>query len=249
MRASSRPRARAVLVASTALACAAFVALGSWQMKRLAWKEALIARVQAHLHAAPVDAPGPARWGALVRETDEYMRVRLRGRYRPEAATPVRAVTALGGGYWVLVPLQTTQGFVVLVNRGFVAPEMQPSQRDVAADDAHEEEVTGLLRFSEPGGAFLQRNDAAAERWTSRDVQAIGVARGLTGAPLAPYFVDAEAVPHLPDAWPRAGLTVVHFRNDHLAYAATWFVLATGAAAAMALAIADGRRRRECAPV
>ncbi|HEY1229800.1 MAG TPA: SURF1 family cytochrome oxidase biogenesis protein, partial [Ramlibacter sp.] len=34
-----------------------FVALGVWQVERLAWKEALVARVDARVHAAPVPAP------------------------------------------------------------------------------------------------------------------------------------------------------------------------------------------------
>jgi len=104
------------------------------------------------------------------------------------------------------------------------------------------------LRFSEPGGAFLQPNDPATERWASRDVAAIGAARGLADAtstaPLAPYFVDAEADPRVPDAWPRAGLTVVRFSNNHLSYAITWFVLALGSTSAVVFAIVDERRRR-----
>jgi len=238
------PRRRlVVLVTAAALACAGFAALGTWQVQRLAWKQALIARVDAHLRAAPVDAPGPARWGSLARESHEYLRVRLRGRWLPDAATPVRALTALGGGYWILVPLRTDDGHVVLVNRGFVAPQMLASVRRESGDAAREVEVVGLLRFSEPGGAFLQRNDAAADRWTSRDVAAIGAARGLAAATLAPYFVDAEADPRAPEAWPRAGLTVVRFSNNHLAYALTWFVLALGAAGGAVLAIVDARRR------
>jgi len=245
-----RRRALVALVAAAMLACAGFAALSVWQLHRLAWKRALIARVEAHLQAAPVEAPGPARWSLLTRESDEYRRVRLRGRFLPDAATPVRALTALGGGYWILAPLQTEQGAIVLVNRGFVPPEMLQSVR--AAPVAGEVEITGLLRFSEPGGAFLQPNDPAADRWTSRDVAAIAAARGLAartaGAPLAPYFVDAEADPRSPDAWPRAGLTVVRFSNNHLAYAVTWFVLALGSAGAAAFAIADARRRRSRLP-
>jgi surfeit locus 1 family protein len=51
--------------------------------------------------------------------------------------------------------------------------------------------ITGLLRVTEPGGAFLRHNDPAANRWYSRDVQAIAQARGLTN--VAPYFIDADA--------------------------------------------------------
>ena len=248
MSALQRLRSRIVLVTAAALACAGFLALGSWQLERLAWKEALIARVQTHLQAAAVDAPGPAHWSTLARARDEFLRVRLRGHYRPGGATPVRAVTALGGGYWIMTPLETAQGFVVLVNRGFVPPDGLAAARRVDVADAHEQDVAGLLRFSEPGGAFLQANDAAADRWTSRDVAAIGAARGLGETPIAPYFVDAEADPRSPDAWPRAGLTVVRFSNNHLVYALTWFMLALGSAGAVVIALVDGRARRPRLP-
>ena len=245
-----RRRALVVLVAAAVLACAGFTALGVWQVQRLAWKRSLIARVQAHLQAAPVEAPGVAQWSSLTRESDEYRRVRLRGRFLQDAVTPVRALTALGGGHWILAPLRTEQGFIVLVNRGFVPPPMLQTVR--AAPLKGEVQITGLLRLSEPGGAFLQPNDPASERWTSRDVAAIGAARGLAArtanAPLAPYFVDVEADSSAPDAWPRAGLTVVRFSNNHLSYAITWFVLALGSAGAAGFAIVDARRRRSRSP-
>ncbi len=39
-----------------------FVGLGIWQIERLQWKLALIARVDARVHAAPVPAPGRNEW-------------------------------------------------------------------------------------------------------------------------------------------------------------------------------------------
>ncbi len=87
--------------------------------------------------------------------------------------------------------------------------------------------VTGLLRITEPGGGFLRHNDPAAERWYSRDVQAIAAARGL--ADVAPYFIDAErAAAGARDGppGPGPGLTVLAFPNSHLVYAITWYALA-----------------------
>ena len=89
--------------------------------------------------------------------------------------------------------------------------------------------VTGLLRMTEPGGAFLRSNDPAADRWFSRDVAAIAAAKGL--ADVAPYFIDADATPN-PGGLPIGGLTVVAFRNSHLVYALTWYALAAMSAAA-----------------
>jgi surfeit locus 1 family protein len=235
------PRSRAALVAmltACALACAGFVALGAWQLQRLGWKEALIARVERNLQAAPLAAPGASQWPALTRE-DEYRRVRVQGRFDHAREVLVAATTELGAGYWVLTPLRTEAGHWLLVNRGFVPPELRG--RVPPTDPA--QPVSALLRFSEPGGRLLQKNDPAAGRWYSRDVAAIAAAQGLQG-PVAPYFVDAQGAA---SGWPRAGLTVVRFRNDHLVYALTWFALAAMMAAAIVYLVLDARRGRRMA--
>lgn len=220
---------------------AGLMSLGAWQVERLAWKRDLIERVDRRIHAAPVAAPGPDRWPQLTNDDIEYQRVTLRGRYLHEHETLVQAVTRLGPGFWVITPLRTPEGHDVLVNRGFVpATRRDPSTR--AAGQVRElVSVTGLMRVTEPGGGFLRSNDVSAERWYSRDVSAIAQARGLTQ--VAPYFVDAEDA-QLPQG-PRGGLTVVTFRNQHLQYAVTWFVLAAMLAGALIMVIRyEWRQRR-----
>ncbi len=202
---------------SAALGAIGFLALGVWQLERREWKLALIERVEQRVHAAPVAAPGPAQWPTLTRENTEYRRVTTSGEFLDGRETSVRAVTRLGGGFWIMAPLRTSDGFVVLVNRGFVPQEWQhpttSTQRKVT--------ITGLVRMTEPRGGFLRANDPDKNRWYSRDVTAIAHAQNLSG--VAPYFIDAEqsAVRQ-----PVGGLTVIAFRNNHLTYALTWFTLA-----------------------
>lgn len=221
------------------LALAAGLAgLGTWQVQRRAWKLDLIALVEARIAASPAPPPGRERWPAITAASDEYRRLSLNGSYLAGKTTLVQAVTVLGGGFWVLSPLQTESG-LILVNRGFV-----PSDRRDAAETSLPEgrvAVTGLLRLSEPGGAFLRANDPAADRWYSRDVAAIAQARGLSD--VAPYFVDAQASPGQ-DGLPVAGLTVTSFSNNHLVYAITWYVLAAMVLAALVQANRLSRRGR-----
>lgn len=219
-RPQGRRNALLVLMVSAFLG---FSALGTWQVERRAWKLALIERVEQRVRAPASVAPGPSEWPKVSRESDEYRHVAATGRFLSGADTLVQAVTDLGGGRWVLTPLLQHDGSLVLVNRGFIAGE---SARAPAASQVT---VVGLLRLSEPGGGFLRKNDAAAGRWYSRDVQAIATARGL--ARVAPYFIDAEAAPPAAalagdDSQPVGGLTVVSFHNSHLVYAITWYALA-----------------------
>jgi surfeit locus 1 family protein len=94
------------------------------------------------------------------------------------------------------------------------------------------------LRLPEPVGGFLRTNDPAANRWYSRDVEAIANARRL--GPVAPFFIDADASPD-PKAYPVGGLTVVRFSNNHLVYALTWFALAGLCAFAAGRVLLDRR--------
>jgi len=216
------------------LACAGFVALGNWQVHRLAWKLDLIARVERRLQAPVVDAPGRAQWPGLNAADNEYTRLCIDGSFLHERETLVQAVTRLGAGDWVLTPLRSAAGDLVLINRGFVPPEQRAPAARAAGQVPGTVRVCGLLRPSEPRGGFLRRNDAAAGHWYSRDVAAIAAARGLPAADVAPYFIDADASPN-PGGWPVGGLTVVRFHNSHLAYAITWYALALMVAGAAAI--------------
>jgi len=213
-----------IFALALAIAFTGFISLGIWQLQRLAWKVDLIERVEARIHAEPIAPPTKSDWPNISRERDEYRRVRLQGHFLSDRDTRVQAVTELGSGFWILSPLQFANGDIVLVNRGFVPGNGVPGNWQSNKPLNTETEIIGLLRLSEPNGAFLRNNDVANNRWYSRDVNAIAKARGLNN--VAPYFIDLEAISKDETGWPRAGLTVVHFRNSHLSYALTWFALA-----------------------
>jgi len=224
---TERPRSNAAFLfwmLLCAVAFCGFVALGTWQVKRLAWKLDLIERVNQRVNAAPIAPPARAQW-ASVGINDEYTHVCVSGEYRHDRETYVQAVTVRGPGDWVLTPLQSADGTVTLINRGFVTAEQKsPTSRD-KAQVAGVVKVCGLLRLTEPSGGFLRRNDPAQARWFSRDVVAIAATQYLPMQNVAPYFIDADAAAN-PGGVPLGGLTVVRFHNSHLVYALTWYGLA-----------------------
>ncbi|MEP3332782.1 SURF1 family protein [Sedimentitalea sp.] len=225
----------AFVLISVALLALLFIGLGVWQIERLAWKRDLIDRVQTHLAAEPVPLDTVFD---LAPEDQEYRRVQVSGVFDHTAETFTKAVTELGGGYWVITPLRVDGGQTVLINRGFVPPDRRDktTRQDGLIDGPVT--VTGLVRLSEPDGGFLRDNDPQADLWYSRDVAAIARARAL--GPTARIFVDAEASV----AAPIGGLTVVKFRNTHLIYAVTWFALAVLVAFGMAFVIHHERQLR-----
>jgi len=249
---------RRTLTAIALLFLLLFAGLGTWQVVRLQWKLALIQRVDARVHAAPlaISAPPNFQWPTVTAANDEYRHLRLSGHFLFDLTTPVQAVTERGPGFWLLTPLCQPDGAVILVNRGFIpgalgADPGYPIRRapvDACAAGGAQVSVTGLLRLTEPKGGFLRTNDPGNQRWYSRDVAEIAAARGLPVA--APFFVDLDArqpgaaAPQEAVA-PIGGMTVISFPNNHLVYALTWFALAAMVGAAWWWIVQRGPGRRD----
>ena len=247
MSASHRSLRKLLPVALVVLAAfGVLVGLGVWQLERLAWKEGLIARVEARIHREPVEPPAEADWPQVDYEHDEYRRVSVQGRLRHDLEVQVYALidTAPDGsggpGYWVITPLVTADGSTILINRGFVPTDRRsPATRAEGQVDGLVT-VTGLLRLPEEAVLFTPANDPAKDSWFVRDPEAIAAAKGLVR--VAPFLIDADATPN-PGGLPRGGLTRIAFPNRHLEYALTWFGLAATLLGVFA-AYAWGRLRR-----
>jgi surfeit locus 1 family protein len=215
--------------ALAALALAILLGLGFWQLERLAWKEALIARVEARTRAPVTPLPPESEWSKLTQERDEYRRVSAAGRFHHDREAHVYAVVSdkrdgfSGPGYWVMTPLELTTGAFVIVNRGFVPLDRKNPATRREGQRAGNVTVTGLLRMPEEGSYFLPNNDPAKDAWYRRDPAEIASARGLARS--APFTIDADATPN-PGGLPQGGETRVVFTNNHLQYAVTWFGIA-----------------------
>ena len=204
------------------------IGLGTWQLQRLAWKQALIARVAAQIEAPAVPLPPMAEWPGMDLAANEYRPFSVRGTFDPGVefyafTSLAEPKGALGGpGYWVLAPLALEGGGRVLINRGFV-PAKRKDRRD--RPDGQVEgpvQITGLLRRSIIPGLFVPAPDRARNTWFARDVDAMAAAANITD--MAPFFLDAIASP--PGGLPQGGETRLAFRNTHLGYALTWYGLA-----------------------
>jgi surfeit locus 1 family protein len=217
----------------------ALVLLGNWQVRRYHLKLKIAHDIATRVYAPPVVAPGPAEWPRIAAGDDQYLHVELRGRFIGDQ-TLVRGSSSQGYGYWVMAPLRTDRGFIVLVNRGYVAPESSglPDSAKIAPP-AGEVVLTGLLRLTEPRGGFLRHNQPEKDLWYSRDVAAIAAADHLPANQVAPYFVDADASTTDVGAskWPIPGLTRIHIYNHSFGYAVTWYLLALGTLLAAGIVI------------
>jgi surfeit locus 1 family protein len=225
---------------------AVLLGFGFWQLDRLAWKEDLIARVEARTTAPPVPLPGESEWSRINYDDDEYRRVTLTGSFRHDRETLVYTVLSdrprgfSGPGFFVLTPLELASGASVIVNRGFVPLDRKNPATRRAGQVEGTVTLTGLLRMPEQANFVSPGNDPARDAWYRRDPGEIARARGIERA--APFTVDADNTPN-PGGLPQGGETRVTFANNHLQYVVTWFGLAFALAAVFA-AFAWQRIRR-----
>ena len=189
--------------------CAVLVSLGLWQVQRLAWKEAIIARAEAMLAEAPVELPL-----LLDPVADRYRAVQVTGRFTGEEAQVLTSLRDEGPGFLVIAAYQTAAGRRILVDRGFV-PEVAkttPRPAKVAA-------VLGNLAWPDDVNSSTPPYDTARAIWYGRDLA--GISAELATEPVLIIAREATGDSILPQPVTTAG-----FRNDHLNYAITWFSLA-----------------------
>lgn len=192
---------------------AVLLGLGTWQLRRLAWKDALLAEIARGEQGAAVPLPD---------HPEPFTKVQVTGRYGPDAwafyATQVRDMPAGSTlGAQLIQPLQRPGGDPVLVDRGWVPLDRPPP---VAAGNAA---VVGYVRAPEPRSGLTPRADLPGRHFYALDPAEIGQALGL--ARVAPYtLVALGAVPFGTVPMPAEHLPQPP--NNHLGYAVTWYSFA-----------------------
>jgi surfeit locus 1 family protein len=227
---SARPSG-GVLVPSLAavMAFAVLVSLGMWQLDRKAWKEGLIATIEARLSAPPAAFPAPSAWPNLTAAQDEFLRVALTAEFLNdrEATVYTNGSTlregSSGPGYWIFTPARLGDGAIVMVNRGFVPEGRQNPATRAEGEIGGLLNMTGVLRWPERPGIFTPPGDPARNIWFARDSDAIAMAKGISAAP---FYVELET-PEPPGGLPRTGRLHATLPNNHFGYALTWLGLAT----------------------
>jgi surfeit locus 1 family protein len=206
---------------------AACVWLGSWQMQRLAEKEALIAAVDARLGADPIPVPPAEQWSGLDLEMLNFQPVSMTGAFRYNQTVTVFTSLAnaqgmaSGPGFWVVTPFVLADGGSVFVNRGFIPEALQAAAVSDPEGDGGQVAISGLLRPGEAAGFMTPAPDTSNRIEWVRDPQRLADMVDPTLAPFAPFYVDLPA--GAPGELPQGGETVIEFPNNHLGYAYTWY--------------------------
>lgn len=224
----------ALLVILSLGALAALLALGTWQVQRLAWKENLIAMIEARIASDPHSLNDI---GTRLGTTGdiEYWPVSVGGEFRHEGERHFFATHKGQSGYFVYTPLEIDNGRLILVNRGFVPFERKdPATRPEGQVDGWQT-VTGLAREAprEKPSFIVPDNDPAKNVFYWKDLSAMAASSGV-GEPgdYLPFFIDANDAPN-PGGLPAGGVTILDLPNNHLQYAVTWYGLAAALVAVL----------------
>ncbi len=199
---------------------ALLLGLGVWQLQRLQWKLGLIAEVTRNMAAPPVSLDSALALGPKA----EYRRVALAGCFDNAKEAYAYGIGPDGAPvYHVIAPFTAGDGRVLLVDRGIVPEDRRAAARHALI--AGETRVVGVWRTPDAPGAFTPMPNRRQRVWYSHDVAGIAAADSIRLA--APVLIEADAAPN-PGGWPKGGQTQVTFRNEHLQYAITWFLMAAG---------------------
>lgn len=243
--------------AVAAIAFGILLNLGLWQLDRLAWKEALIAKVQKDIAAPAVPAPGPEDWPTADPFKIDYRHVSVTGHYLDGVAYYYTSLGEdakgrhKGPGYMIYSPFETVDGWTLMINRGFIPQQTWRIEREAFTKiQGAGETVTlsGLLRMSEQPNWTTPATDPDDMVWFARDTINMSKKLDVPSENRAPFSIDLDAEFSGPTGVPQAGETVVRFKNDHLGYALTWFGLAAtllGVFAAYAFSVFRSSRKAE----
>ena len=201
--------------------------LGTWQVKRLAWKEGLIARVERNLENPAVSIED-IKALMMAGKDIEYLPVTTIGRFRHDLEQFYFATHKSNPGWFVYTPLERADGSVLFVNRGFVPINAKDPETRTKGQTEGIVKITGLARSAPTAkpNSFVPDNDLKKNvyYWKSI-VQMMGQTGYNPQRQLVPFFVDAENTP-VQGGYPVGGVTKITFVNSHLQYAITWYGLA-----------------------
>ena len=195
------------------------LALGSWQVQRLGWKDAILARIAAAEAAPPVPLPA---------QPSPFQKVSVTGHFLPAPSAlygvetrDVRGLPTMGGQ--LLAPF-ATGGRVVLVDRGWMPTTKQMGAPDVASP-AGTITLSGYAHPADHPNWISASDDPAARMFFTLNPEHIASSLGI--GRVAPFALIALGPPPT-DGGPVPAEHLPRPPNNHLVYALTWFALAGG---------------------
>jgi len=216
-----RPTLWATLVTLPVLAV--LLALGTWQLDRLDWKNDMIAQRTAGLAAPAVPLPNPMPDAERL----AFAKVQVSGSFLHDkelylgSRTHKKAV-----GYHVVTPFLLEDGRTLWIDRGWVPPDRRDPAARAAGQIGGQLRVEGILLTDGWKGSemFKPQNRPEEKLFLWVDTAAMARRAGLDDFVAGVYLVAGPT--ENPGGLPIGDEFKVDLKNDHLEYAMTWYALA-----------------------
>ena len=185
-----------------------FVALGSWQIVRLNWKNNLILEIENSLKNPPVE---------LTNSNEEnYLKIKTSGSIDFEKQIYLYNLNDAGTpGFEVINPILINDTNY-LINRGWIPFEKKNSQE---INDFDENDIIGTLKLQGRKNIFKPDNDLEENYWFSLNRKDI---LKFTGKEFSKYIIYLSGNYQVP----KPKKITANISNNHQKYALTWFSLA-----------------------
>lgn len=192
---------------------ATLIALGVWQLQRLEWKEALLAKIETRLalpaEPLPEKIEDPEAW--------EYRRVKVTGAFQ-HARFLIQPRTHNGRvGYHMVMPVRIKSGGIIYVNRGWVSDKELP---DVKTGGRFLR-LEGVLQIPYQG-YFTPDNNIEKNTWYWPDLAAME----KQSEQKSDYPMILTLLPQPAGVYPMGYEVTAYLNNNHKLYAMFWFGMA-----------------------
>ena len=206
------------------LSLVVLIGLGSWQVKRLFWKQEMIARFEANIAAPVTDwEEFHPLWKMGPKPHEEFRRVRMTGILLREHEMYLTGRSPAGEpGLYIIAPMWLVNGQEVLVNLGWVEADYRDNNSIPFANTPTT--IEGMFRIARiPNGIkawVLPENDTVKNTWYTLDLPMMQAHTGLENLNTTFYIKLIHAGETLPTG------KELKIHNAHLEYALTWYGLA-----------------------
>jgi surfeit locus 1 family protein len=185
-----------------------FVALGSWQIVRLNWKNNLILEIENSLKNPPVELTNS--------NVENYLKIKTSGSIDLEKQIYLYNLNDTGTpGFEVINPILINDTNY-LINRGWIPFEKKNSQEINVFD---ENDIIGTLKLQGRKNIFKPDNDLEENYWFSLNREDI---LKFTGKEFSKYIIYLNGNYQVP----KPKKITADISNNHQKYALTWFSLA-----------------------
>ena len=185
-----------------------FIALGSWQLVRLNWKNELLNKIDVSLKKEPVDL--------MTNVPEDYLKIKTSGVIDFDKQIYLYSLNEKGlPGFNVVNPI-TINNKNFLLNRGWI-PFNKKNTKEINIFD--HKTILGTLKKQTKASRFKPVNDVKDNYWFTLDRNDVFK---YTNKNFSPFIIYLNNNLELPK--PR--IITVNIPNSHKKYAITWFSLA-----------------------